>query len=439
MATPSVPLVPRRRPLTAGILALGVAGAGALAACAPSSDGSGGGATAGGQSLTVWSWRTEDVTAYNEIFDVFEKANPGVTVDFKAYKNTEYDQVLTTGLSGSGGPDVAQVRSYGLLQPNVAAKQLVPLDAHVDLAAWDPAIVASAKGKADGKLYSVPLARQTIQMFYNKEIFAANNLKPPTTWAQFVTLNETLKASGVTPMAVGGKDSWTLPIVHEALAAPRFGADAFAKAVVAGDKTFTDKDWVASTQVLSDLKGFMPDNVVGVAYTDAQILFASGKAAMFPGGSFELGFFAKQNPSLQLGTFEVPPPTGSPAMTTTTPSYADGAFAVSAKSATQDTALKLVQWTATKEFGQLVADKLKQISAVPGVTSADPNLAEMATRGESNGSPYLLLTDFRYGAPSGVEVFGTGVQELLLGTKTAQQVGQDLQTGISQWFTPAKG
>jgi raffinose/stachyose/melibiose transport system substrate-binding protein len=33
-------------------------------------------------TLTVWSWRTEDEDAYNEIFDVYEAQNPGVTVEF---------------------------------------------------------------------------------------------------------------------------------------------------------------------------------------------------------------------------------------------------------------------------------------------------------------------------------------------------------------------
>lgn len=409
----------------------------AVGACAPSSDASSGSTADGGQTLTVWSWRTEDVDAYNQIFDVFEKAHPGVTVNFRAFKNTEYNQVLTTGLTGSGGPDVAQVRSYGQLQPTIASQALVPLDGKVDLNSWDPTVVASAKGKADGKIYSVPLARQTIQMFYNKALFEQHNLKPPTTWDEFLAVNKTLKDAGVTPLAVGAKDAWTLPIVHEALAAPRFGAGQFAKDVVSGATTFTDPNWVASVQVLADLKSYLPDNAVGVAYTDAQVLFTSGQAAMFPGGSFELGFFQKQNPQLQIGTFEVPAPTGSPSSATTTPTYADGAFAVSAKGGQQDLAMQLVQWTATPEFGQLVADTLKQISAVPGVTPSDPLLAEMAKRGESNGSPYLLVTDFRYGTPTGTDVFGAGVQELLLGKKNAAQVSQDLQTGLSAWFTPA--
>ena len=187
---------------------------------------------------------------------------------------------------------------------------------------------------------------------------------------------------------------------------------------MSGQKTFKDPDWVASVDQVNTLKPYLPDNAVGVAYTDAQILFTSGKAAMFPGGSFELGFFQKQNPSLKMGVFEVPAPDGSPSTKPTTTGYADGAFGVSARSDAQDASKELVKWMSTKEFGQLVADKIKQLSAVPGVTYTDPLLKQMADSYAKNPTPYLLLVDFRYGTPSGTDVLGAGLQELLLGRKT---------------------
>ena len=409
-----------------------VAGALALSACAPSSSSTSGSGSGGDTTISVWSWRTEDVAAYNDIFAVYEKSHPGVKVDFKAFKNTEYNQILTTGLAGSSGPDVAQVRSYGQLQPTVASGSLVPLDGKVDLSGWDANVVKSAQGK-DGKTYAVPLAKQTLQMFYNQDLFTKAGVKPPTTWAEFVDLNKKLKASGVTPMAVGAKDSWTLPIVHEVVGASTFGGASFEKAVMSGQKTFADPAWVSSVKAISDLKPYLPDSAVGVAYTDAQVLFSSGKAAMFPGGSFELGFFQKQNPGLKLGVFQVPGPAES---TPSTPGYADGSFGVSAKSDAQKASLDLVKWMSTKEFGQLVADKVKQLSAVPGVTYNDPLLKQMADAYAKNPSPYLLLTDFRYGTPTGTDLLGTGVQELLLGKKDATAVNKDLQTGVSQWFKP---
>ena len=110
----------------------------ALAACSSSdpTNGSTAGAPSGGGAqvtLKLWSWRTEDVAAYNKkIFPKFEQENPGIKVDFEApVVNTEYNQSLTTALAGSDGPDVAMVRAYGGLQG--WTRDLLPLDGVVPL------------------------------------------------------------------------------------------------------------------------------------------------------------------------------------------------------------------------------------------------------------------------------------------------------------------
>ena len=413
------------------------AGALALSACAPSSDtGSSGGGD--GTTLTVWSWRVEDQAAYDKIFDVYEKKHEGVTVEFKPFKATEYNKILATGLAGSDGPDVPQVRSYGQLQSTVASGSLVPLDGQVDLSSWDENVVASAKGKEDGKLYSVPLAQQATVLFYNKKLLSDNGIDAPTTWDQFIAANDKLLAAGITPLAVGAKDDWTLPIVHEVLGGARFGGAAFHKEVTSGTKDFTDPDFVASVEVLKSLEKYMPKNVTGVAVTDAMTLFTAGKAAMYPGGSYDLATLQKGNPEMEIGVLQVPPPTGSPSGSEpTTAGWADGNFAVNSKSPDKEAAIELVKWMATPEFGQLVADEVKQISAVPGVTYADPVLKQVADNYSSNGSPYLLLTDFRYGTPTGTDLLGKGVQEMFLGSKDAAAVSADLNTGVQTWFKPS--
>jgi raffinose/stachyose/melibiose transport system substrate-binding protein len=409
----------------------------ALTACAPSgadSSSEDGGAK---KTLTVWSWRVEDEAAYNKIFDAYEKAHEGITVEFKPFKATEYNKILATGLAGSDGPDVPQVRSYGQVQATIASDALVPLDGKVDLSGWDENVLASAKGKEDGKLYSVPLARQATVMFYNKGLFEKNGITVPTTWDEFMTANTKLAAAGITPIAVGAKDDWTLPIVHEVVGGATFGGADFQKAVLAGEKDFTDPQWVASVKILKDLEKFMPKSVTGVAVTDAQTLFSAEKAAMFPGGSFDLATLQKANPQMQVGVLEVPPAPGAPSgAEPTTAGWADGNFAVSKKSKNQAEALELVKWMATKEFGQMVADEVKQISAVPGVENKDEVLKQIGTNYDKNGSPYLLLTDFRYGAPSGTDLLGKGIQEMLLGKKDAAAVSKDLDTGVKTWFKP---
>ncbi|MDF2144777.1 ABC transporter substrate-binding protein [Knoellia sp. p5-6-4] len=409
----------------------------ALTACAPSSGGDSGGGDGGATTLTVWSWRVEDEAAYNKIFDVYEKAHEGVTINFKPFKATEYNKILATGLAGSDGPDVPQVRSYGQVQATIASGSLVPLDGKVDLSGWDENVLASAKGKEDGKLYSMPLARQATVMFYNKGLFEKNGLKAPTTWDEFMAANAKLKGAGITPIAVGAKDDWTLPIVHEVVGGATFGGAEFQKAVQSGAKDFTDPHWVASVKLLKDLEPFMPKSVAGVAVTDAQTLFTAEKAAMFPGGSFDLAVLQKANPQMQIGVFEVPPAPGAASgAQPTTAGWADGNFAVSKKSKHQEEALELVKWMSTKEFGQLVADEVKQISAVPGVQNKDEVLQQIGANYDKNGSPYVLLTDFRYGTPSGTDLLGKGIQEMLLGKKDAATVSKDLDTGVKTWFKP---
>ncbi|HEY9496104.1 MAG TPA: extracellular solute-binding protein [Intrasporangium sp.] len=408
-----------------------------VTACSPSSSSDDSPGTGDDVTLTVWSWRVEDQAAYDKIFDAYEATHPGVTVEFKPFKATEYNKILATGLAGSDGPDVPQVRSYGQLQATVASGALVPLDGKVDLSGWDENVVESAKGKEDGKVYSVPLATQTVQMFYNQGLFEKNGIAAPTTWEQFIAANDKLLAAGVTPIAVGAKDDWTLPIVHEVLAAPRFGGKAFRDAVTSGSASFTDPNWVASVQVLKDVEKYLPKNPTGVAVTDAQTLFSAEKAAMIPGGSFDLAVLQKANPAVKIGVFQVPPAPGSPSGSeATTAGWADGNFAVSAKSKHPNEATELVKWMSTKEFGQKVADEVKQLSAVPGVEYSDPLLKQMADNYANAGSPYLLLTDFRYGSPSGTELLGKGIQELLLGSKDAATVSADLDTGVKTWFTP---
>lgn len=425
----------RRIVTTAAVLA---ASALALSACAPSAS-SGGSSAADDVTLKVWSWRTEDVEAYNRIFDVFEEQNPGITVEFEAFQNTEYNQILTTGLAGSDGPDVPMVRAYGQLQPNIEAGQLEPIDGEVEgLDEIAPSVLAGAKGKEDGKTYAVPLATQTLQMFYNKALFEELGLEVPTTWDEFIDVNESLLEAGVTPMALGAKDDWILPIFHDIVGSARYGGAEFEERVLSGETDFNDPDYVASLQLITDLEKYLTPDVVGVSYTDSQIQFTSGQAAQFPGGSFEIATFRNQAPDLEIGSYQVPLHDDAVAKTPVSPAYADGNFAVNAKSENKEAAFTLLNWLATPEFGQLVADELNQFSAIPGVEYSDEVMQEAWSNYEDGQAPYLLLVDFRYGEPLGTAVLGTEIQRMFLGETDAAGAASALQDGIAQWFTPGE-
>lgn len=404
-------------------------------ACAPSTGGGDGGDES---TVTVWSWRPEDAKGYEKIFAAFEEQNPGITVEFKGHKNDEYPAILQTGLTqSSGGPDVVQLKPYGPVQAFIQADQLVPLDGEVDLQDWSEETVEAARGKEDGKLYGVPFAFQTLSVLYNEEIFAEHDLEPPKTWDDMTDAAKRLKEADVIPFSTSGQEPWVMAILRETMGATRAGGDAFSQAVLKGEKDFTDPDYVASLETVADLLPYLPPNSTAVSYTDAQTLFTSGKAAMYPGGGYELAPFRTANPDLKIGSFDAPPAPGAVVDHPLTPGFADGSYGVNAASDNKDAAVKLVQWMATEEFGQAFADELGQISPVPGVEPADPLLAKMRQNYEDHGTPYMQGVYFGYGDPLGRDAEGQALASMLLGDATAEEAGAQVQKEISAWFTPA--
>ncbi len=390
-------------------------------------------------TLTVWSWRTEDEDAYNEIFDVYEAAHPNVTVEFVPFVATDYNNILATGLTGEGGPDVVQLRAYGGLQPLIEAGQLEPLDGKVKtLENFSSDLLKGAMGVKDGRIYGVPFGIQVLGAYYNKGVFDELGLSEPTTWDEFIAALETLKENGYIPIAAPAKDTWMLPIIHDAVGAPRYGGPEFEKKILAGETDFTDPNYVASIQLVKDLQPYMPENVVGVSYQDSRTLFLTERAGIFIGGSFEVGFWRNEGPELELGAFRVPPAPDSVLDHPLAPGWMDGSYGVNANSDAKEEAFKLVEWMGTQEFGQMFTEKIKQLSAVPGTEPKDPLLAQFAKFYEETPASYLLLVNFRYGDPSGTTLLGNGIQKMLLGEMTAEEVAQSLWDGVSQWFTPSQ-
>ncbi len=389
-------------------------------------------------TLTVWSWRPEDEDAYNEIFDVYEAANPGVTVEFVPFVNTDYNTILSTGLTGDGGPDVAQVRSYGGVQPLIEAGQLLALDDEVEtLANFPPLALKSQTGQSDGLVYGVPIAYQAFTAFYNKGIFDELGLVEPETWDDFVGVLDTLAENDYIPVSSPAKDNWMIAIVMDAIGAPRYGGQQFESDVLSGATDFNDPDYVAAIELMNWLLPYLPEDVIGVSYEDSKTLFLTELAGIFIGGSFEIGYWRNNGPDLDLGVFQVPAPPDSSAPASVVGWY-DGAFGVNANSDSPEAALDLVEWMGTPEFGQLYTENIKQLSAVPGTTPEDPLLAEFGELFAESPVSYLHLVNFRYEQPTGDSLLRDGIVAMWLGQATPEEVAADVQTGLSQWFTPGE-
>jgi len=384
-------------------------------------------------TLSFWSWRTEDVAAYEKFIAAFHAENPDVDVTFTPYLNTEYNTIVSTALQGGGGPDIVHLRAYGGMEPLAQAGLLVRLDDKVPaLAGFDPGILLGATNRADGGVYGVPFALQTVQILYNVDMFERLGLEEPTTWAELLAVGDALKDSGVYAFANGTKDGWTNETLFGAVGPTFYGGTPFFQEITAGNTDFTDPSFTAALERMVALRPYLAENYTGVGYTDMQTLFAFEQAGMFAAGSYELGNMAQLNPDLRIGSFAVP--ADDAATPTAISFYVDGSYGINANSPHQEAALRFIEFLASQEFGQMFTDELQQISAVPGTKPTSEALAGMVEMMNEQGTPYLMLTAFRFGQPSGSTLLQNEMQAVMAGDKAVADAVTNIQRGVAEWF-----
>lgn len=386
--------------------------------------------------VSVWSWRIEDRPAYETMFEAFTTANPDITVKFDPTVDTEYETRLTTALQAGKGPDIAQLKPYGELQPLINAGYLEPLDGVVNgLADFYPTALDGARSVDDGMIYGVPYALPNMGVYYNERIFADNGIEPPETYADFMAACDTLKSAGVTPLAAGGAGgtAWSLEIMLGVVGPGVYGGNEFWNAISDGSADFTDPRFVAALQRLQDLQPCLPAGFEGVDYTTATQMFINGDAAMFMGGSWENGSFKIQNPDLQFSIFSFPPDeAGIPALTS---SFGDGSYGLVQGSENRDAALKVLEFMASPEWAQLYADNLGWPAARPGVVANDPVLQEMIKM-EEHSTPYLTLVGFRWQQPTASSVVQANIVQMMNGDMAPADLAQQIQDAVATWFVP---
>ncbi|MEO5760533.1 MAG: extracellular solute-binding protein [Mesorhizobium sp.] len=386
-------------------------------------------------TVMLWSWRTEDEAAIRRIFDAFEAKNPDVKVNIQFTPDADYQNRLSTALRGGRGPDIAQLKAYGELQPFVEAGYLDALDGSVpELKNMPDAALGGARGRTDGKVYGVPYSVPMMGVFYNQDIFAAQGIEVPKTYKDFVAACEKLKTAGITPIAIGGANgsAWELEIGVGVIGPTVYGPG-FYDEMMSGKATFEDPRYIAALKRFADLKPYFPDGFAGIDYTTATQQFISGKAAMFLGGSFENGSFKSQNPKLKFSIF--PFPADDAATKLYTSAFSDGSYGLVSESANKDAATKVLGFMASAEFAQMFADELGWPPARTDVTVKDPVLAEMMKMSK-NSTPYLTLVGFRWQTPTASSILQSEIIDMVEGNIAPEKLAGDMQAAVATWFKP---
>jgi len=258
--------------------------------------------------------------------------------------------------------------------------KLLPLDDLVEgVAEWrravPPAILEQVSYQ--GKIYGVPVNVYRINtIFYNARVFRRFGLTEPTTLADFPVLADKLGGSGVSLIAMGSRDPWTLALLTfecllVAREGPGFYTDYFKGRVAADDARV-----VRTLQAALELGRFFNPNHARLSWSDAVEMVADGRAAMTVMGEWAEGEFQSRGMRLGVDFREIPFPGSDGTFVFTADSYG-----LPAAAKNEAGARRLLATMGTPEGQHAVNDGMGALSArldvpaPPGAGLAEVNHA----------------------------------------------------------------
>jgi raffinose/stachyose/melibiose transport system substrate-binding protein len=395
--------------------------------------------------VTVEWWHITTVdpgkSLWQDMANEYMAAHPNVTINITVLENEAFKTKLTTVMQGGTPPDIFQSWGGGTMNDQINAGLLLDITSYLDAdgGAWRDSFAPGALAvyALDGENYGVPWDMGMVGWWYNKDLFAqANITQPPRTWTELLDDVKALKAAGITPIALGEKDTWTGMHIWSYLATRICGKDGF---LAAANRTgaFTDPCFVEAGQKLQELIALDPfqPGFLGAVHDDMQGYFGNGKAAMELSGQWAPSVESAQSADgvgvVNLGFFSFPAVEGGAGALTDAMGGGNG-FAIG-KNASPE-AVDFVKYLTAPEQQERVAAIGAGIPVVKGgeVGLTDPNMI-LVQQGFAAANYFQLYYD-QYMPSAMGSIINEAVAGLYAGTSSPEQVAQAIEDGAKQVF-----
>ena len=403
--------------------------------------GSAGMAFAEDATLTIESWRNDDLAIWQEkLIPAFEAKNPGIKVVFSPSAPTEYNAALNAKLDAGSAGDLITCRPFDASLELYNKGQLADLTSLPGMENFSD-VAKSAWTTDDGKAtFCVPMASVIHGFIYNKDAFEQLGITPPATEDEFFAMLDKIKEDGTyIPMAMGTKDLWEAATMGYQNIGPNYWhGEEGRNALIKGEQKLTDPQWVEPFATLAKWKDYLGDGFEAQSYPDSQNLFTLGRAAIYPAGSWEISVFNTQA-QFKMGAF--PPPVKKAGDTCYISDHNDIGIGLNAKSKNAEAAKTFLTWVASPEFATIYANALPgffSLNSAP-VKMEDPLAQEFVSwRDKCKStirSTYQILSR---GTPNLENETWVESANVINGTETPEQAAKKLQDGLDSWYKPAK-
>ena len=249
-----------------------------------------------------------------ELIDGFEAAYPNITVEMNVVPDNQQISLLQTQLTTGEVPDIV-----GLNWDSTNTYQYDKNFYQLDNEPW-----VSRLADADGLKLPINGVAEHMYMFapeigiegqgivYNKAIFEeAGIAELPSNYDELLDACEKVKALGITPFFIPGKDAWTTQVWATAAVGDLMeNVDtSLLEGINSGEKTWSDSpEYVEILEQYNNLvkSGYTNENVLADDYNKAQEEFINGNYAMICMGDFFMTAVHQQTDSIDAGIFPIP-------------------------------------------------------------------------------------------------------------------------------------
>ncbi|MFN3391940.1 MAG: ABC transporter substrate-binding protein [Meiothermus ruber] len=246
--------------------------------------------------LEIFSWWAGDEgPALQALIDLYKKRYPNVEVinaTVTGGSGVNARAVLKTRMLGGDPPDSFQVHAgQELIGTWVVADRMEDLTPLFNQEGW---MTKFPKGLIDllsykGKIYSVPVnIHRSNVMWYVPAKLREWGVQPPKTWAEFLTVCQTLKGKGLeAPLALG--ENWTQQHLWESVALGVLGAADYAN-LWTGKLRFNDPKAVAVWNTFGRVLDCANKDASGLSWQQAVDRVLEGQAAFNIMGDWAAGY-----------------------------------------------------------------------------------------------------------------------------------------------------
>lgn len=303
----------------------------------------------GGDTWTAaWQEAIKDFVAANPNVEIVDDSTPAASDAFKTKINTDF--------ASGNEPAVAYAFTGEIGKPLVTSGKLITWEDELSKdTEWSRNFGQGALDyvKFDGKQYALPYIGFWEGMYYNKDLFDANNIKVPTNWDELLAAVDAFNKLKITPIACSFAEE------------PHYLIETFILSMggkEGHDKPF-DASWAPALDKIKELyeKNAFSKDALTIKQTACQQLMKDKKAAMFISGSWSAAALEGDNTSVMPVNLL---PGGKAEPSSTISGFSTGWYVTDkGNKDSNGEAVKFVKWVTSPER----AGKFFKVGGVPAI------------------------------------------------------------------------